>query len=49
MRKFFVGIDVQVRSSSPYAVLDDDLNLVKSGWLQQFSNRFEPGLKELSS
>lgn len=30
MRKFFVGIDVQVRSNSPYAVLDDDLNFVKS-------------------
>jgi len=33
MRKFFVGIDVQARSNSPYAALDDDLNLVKSGWL----------------
>jgi len=33
MRKFFIGIDVQVRSNSPYAVPDDDLNLVKSGWL----------------
>ncbi|MCK4830502.1 hypothetical protein KA005_83060 [bacterium] len=31
---FFLGIDVQVARDCPYAVFNDQLNLLKSGWLE---------------
>jgi predicted nuclease with RNAse H fold len=33
MTSYFVGIDIQVRRNCCYAVIDDDGNLIGSGWL----------------
>lgn len=31
---FFLGIDVQVARDCPYAVFNEQLNLLKAGWLE---------------